>query len=202
MQRSVEVELNPVYLAEARRRYRDLEAQIRDIVGWVLIRVAIAQGRGELRTAFDELENETPGVRARVGWGIRGAGAARPVVWAWRCDDVSAQAPAVGARYQVAGAESRLGTEARRSNRLPEAVDFAKEGISVVADLPPQAVTANLYFNLGVALEGRGEVAEAIEAFEDAAEIDAALGREPESAWSRQSIKTLRGRIDGGGKKA
>ena len=197
MQRSVEVELNPVYLAEARRRYRDLEAQIRQIVGWVLIRVAIAQGRGELRATLDELEPDEREFRALVSCEILGRGAARPDVRAWLCEYVVAQAPTAGARYQVAGAYSRLGTEARRLNRLPEAVDFAREGISVVADLPPQAVTANLYFNLGVALEGRGEVAEAIEAFEDAAEIDAALGREPESAWSRQSIKTLRRRLGG-----
>ena len=62
MRRSVEIELNPVYMAEARRRYGDLDARISEIIGWVLFRVAIAQGRAELRTAFDELRHTPPHV--------------------------------------------------------------------------------------------------------------------------------------------
>ncbi len=176
MHRSVEIELNPVYLAEARRRYRDLEARIRDIVGWVLARVAIAQGRGELQAAFDELEQDEREFRALVGCEILGRGAARPDVRAWLCEYVIAQAPGAGARYQVANAYSRLGAEARRLNRWEDAVRFATKGLDAVADLPPQAVTANLYYNLGVALEVRGEFGAAAEAFAAADEIDEALG--------------------------
>ena len=78
MRRSVEIEFNPVYMAEARRRHGDLDARISEIIGWVLFRVAIAQGRAELRTAFDELARDEREFRALVGCEVLGLGSARP----------------------------------------------------------------------------------------------------------------------------
>ena len=59
--------------------------------------------------------------------------------------------------------------------------------------LPAQAVTANLYYNLGVALEHAAEIDAAMEAFEDSAEIDDFLGRAAEADLSRERIKILSG---------
>ena len=196
MRRSVEIELNPVYMAEARRRYGDLDARISEIIGWVLFRVAIAQGRAELRMVFDELAGDEREFRALVGCEVLGLGSARPDIRDWLCEYVMAHGPGVGARYQVACAYSRLGSEARRSNRPQDAARLTRKGLEAVADLPPQAVTAILYHNLGVALEVAGDVGGAIEAFEDAADIDGSMGREEEAARSRQFVETLRQRIE------
>ena len=132
MRRSVEIELNPVYMAEARRRYGDLDARISEIIGWVLFRVAIAQDRAELGTAFDELARDEREFRALVGCEVLGLGSARPDIRDWLCEYVMEHGPGAGARYQVACAYSRLGSEARRSNRPQDAARLARKGLEAV----------------------------------------------------------------------
>ncbi len=112
----------------------------------------------------------------------------------WLCEFLEGLELGEGARYQLAGAWSRLGVEARRGGRNDEAASIARRGIEAVADLPPRAVTANLYYNLGVALETSGDVPGAIEAFEDAAEVEDFIGRDEEAAQSREHIRVLRKR--------
>ncbi len=188
-----EIQFNPVYLAEARASFTDLDAAVREAIPWVIMRIAIARSCDELQRAFDELSAGENVFRAILGCEILGLAASRPDVREWLCRYLAGMDLSDGARYQLAGACSRLGVEARRANRLPEAIAWARKGIEAVADLPSCAVTANLYYNLGVALDAAGDVHAAIHAFQDAAEIDELLERPDDAAQSQQRITELRG---------
>jgi tetratricopeptide (TPR) repeat protein len=189
---AISVELNPVYLAEARAANRDLESSIRDVIPWIITRVAVARDPDELTIAFAEVDADEGLFRAIVGCELLGQAGARPDVREWLCQYMEDRSLTDGARYQLAGAYSRLGTESRRSNRLPEAIFFARQGLSVIADLPYRAVTSNLYYNLGTALEAEGDFDAAIQAFDDSADVDERIGRNHEAGESRQRIRILR----------
>ncbi len=53
-------------------------------------------------------------------------------------------------------------------------------------------MTANLYYNLGVAAERRSDLDTALEAFGDSAEIDDLIGRHDEATLTRQRVSLLR----------
>ncbi len=188
---SLQIELNPAYLADTRERYGDVEAAIRDAVGWVITHVLIARSMDELREAFARVETTESVLRAFVGCELLGQASSRPDVQGWLCEYLDEVSLEDGARYQLAGVYSRLGAVARRANRLAEAVSLAKRGIEAVTDLPSSAVTANLYYNLGIALERSGALAAAIEAFDDSAEIDDLIGRYGEATLTRQRVALL-----------
>lgn len=186
------IEFNPVYLAEARAEQRDLVSEIRAVLPWIITRVAVARDPDELAVAFAELEADDGLFAAIVGCELLGQAGARPDVREWLCQYMEDRSLSDGARYQLAAAYSRLGTESRRSTRLPDAIFFARQGLSVIADLPYRAVTSNLYFNLGAALEAEGDFGAAIQAFDDAADIDERIGRSEEAWQARQRIGILR----------
>lgn len=188
---TIEIEFNPEYLEETAAQYGDLEAAIREVIPWVIFRVAVTRDFDELSEAFGELEGGEDVFRAFVSCEVLGQAASRPDVRAWLCQYLSRLRLSEGACYQLACAYSRLGVEARRAGRFPAAVRFAKRGLSAVADVPSSAVTSNLYYNLGIAMEGMADVQAAIEAFEDSAEIDEHIGRADEAALSQQRIKIL-----------
>ncbi len=192
MSNMFEIELTPVYLAEARARYGDIEAAVRDAIPWVITRLAIARSRAELQQAFDELDDGENFFRAILGCELLGMASSRPDVRAWLCEYLGRQELSDGMRYQLASAYSRLGVEARRAGRLDEAVALARSGLEAIADLPPCAVTATLYYNLGVALEESGSARLALGAYEDAVEIDEHLGRCDDADHARQRISHLR----------
>ncbi|MHC4216983.1 MAG: hypothetical protein ACYSU7_00870 [Planctomycetota bacterium] len=187
--------LNPAYLAEARAEHDDLEAAIRTVIPWVISRVASARGPDELTVAFSELDAREGILRAIVGCELLGQANSRPDVREWLCQFLSDRRLSEGARYQLAGAYSRLGVEARRSSHASDAIFFARKGLGVVADLPARAVTSNLYYNLGTALEAGGDFEAAIQAFDDSADIDESIGRGPEAAQSRERISSLQKHI-------
>ncbi len=189
-----EMQLDAVFMAEATKQYGDLESAIRKSIPWVITRLALARGADELDAAFAELDPANRVFRALVGCELLGMTGSRPDVRIWLCRYVGGLGPGEGARYQLACAYSRLGAEARRSQRLDDAEGFARRGLDSVSDLPPRAVTANLYYNLGVALDARGDVGRAIEAFEDAADVDQSIGRESEATQARKSADLLRRR--------
>ena len=189
---SFQIEFDPAYLAQIREQYGDVEAAAREAIPWIIIRVLMARNDDQLASAFDELE---PGERlfhSFVGCEVLGQASSRPDIRLWLCEYAASLGLREGARYQLAGAYSRLGVESRRSDRLAEAVSLARQGIDTVADLPPRAVTANLYYNLGIAIERQGDVLSAIEAFDDSAEIDDHLGRHDEASLTRQRVNMLR----------
>ena len=188
---SFQIELNPAYLADTRQRYGDVEAVIKDAVAWVITHVMIARSAQELRDAFARIVAPEGVLRAFVACELLGQASSSPDIQRWLCDYLDEVSLDDGARYQLAGVYSRLGAEARRASRLAEAVSLAKRGIDVVADLPSSAVTANLYYNLGIALERSGELAAAIEAFGDSAEIDDLIGRYGEATLTRQRVAML-----------
>ncbi len=188
---SFQIEFNPAYLADTRRRYDDVEAAIRDAVAWVITHILIARSMEDLGRAFARMVSTERVLRAFVGCELLGQASSRPDVQRWLCEYLDELSLDDGARYQLAGVYSRLGTEARRANRFDEAVSLAKRGIDAVADLPSSAVTANLYYNLGIALERSGELAAAIEAFGDSAEIDDLIGRFGEATLTRQRVALL-----------
>lgn len=190
----MEIELNPDYLAEAKWRFGDVDQAIKQAIPWVLVRVVPARNYDQLCDDLDELPTGVNVLRAVVAGELLAHANARPDVRRWLCEYLDHAGLTEGARYQLAGTYSRLGVESRRSNRLPEAVDFAKRGLETVADLPARAVTANLYYNLAVALEGIEELDSAIQAFEDAAEIDEQIGRADEAANARECVSLLRRR--------
>ncbi len=185
------VELNPVYLTEARAAHRDLESSIRAAVPWIISRVAAARGPDGLAVAFAELEAQEGLFRAIVGCELLGQAGARPDVREWLCQYMEDRNLTAGARYQLAGAYSRLGAESRQANRLSDAIFFARQGLGVIADLPYRAVTSNLYYNLGTALEVEGDFDAAIQAFDDSADVDELIGRGQEAVHSRQRIRIL-----------
>ena len=189
--RAFSVELNPVYLAEARASSRDLESAIRDVIPWIISRVAVATNPDELAVAFAEIEADEGLFRAIVGCEVLGQAGARPDVREWLCQYMEDRSLTDGARYQLAGAYSRLGTESRRSSRAPDAIFFARQGLSVIADLPFRAVTSNLYYNLGTALEAEGDFDAAIQAFDDSADVDELIGRDQDALQSRHRIRIL-----------
>lgn len=189
--RAFSVELNPVYLTEARAAHRDLESSIRAVIPWIISRVAAARDPDELAVAFAELEADEGLFRAIVGCELLGQAGARPDVREWLCQYMEDRSLTDGARYQLAGAYSRLGAESRRSRRLSDAIFFARQGLSVIADLPYRAVTSNLYYNLGTALEVEGDFDAAIQAFDDSADVDELIGRGQEAMQSRQRIGIL-----------
>ena len=78
---------------------------------------------------------------------------------------------------------------------MPEAIGFARKGLAAVADLPSRAITANLYYNLGVALEHAGLGRAAIEAFGDSADVDELIGRSEEAELARQRITLLQNHV-------
>ncbi len=190
---SFQIEFNPAYIAETRHRYGDIEAAIREAVAWGIGNVMIARSVEELRGAFDQLMAPDRVLRVFVGCELLGQASSRPDVQWWLCEYLDEASLDDGARYQLAGVYSRLGAQARRAQHLTEAVSMAKRGIDVVADLPSSAVTANLYYNLGIALERSGDLAEAIEAFGDSAEIDDLIGRHGEASLTRQRVTLLQG---------
>jgi tetratricopeptide (TPR) repeat protein len=187
-----EIELNPVYLREVIGQHGDVEAAIREAIPWVITRIVVARSFTELAGAFAELDDQVGPLRAFVSCELLGKASSRPDVRRWLCDYLDGLQLGEGARYQLAGAWSRLGVEARRSGELDQAADLARRGLESVADLPPRAVTANLYYNLGIAFETNGDVAGAIEAFGDAADIEENIGRNDEAAQAREHIRMLR----------
>ena len=189
--RSFQIELNPAYLEEARGRYDDVESAVRDAIPWVLTNVLVAREGEELRGALDAMETTDGVFRAFVSCEVLGQASSRPDVRQWLCSYVSELDLGEGARYQLAGVYSRLGTEARRAGRLDEAMRLARQGIEAIADLPPAAVTANLYYNLGTAAERRKDLDTALEAFADSAEIDDLIGRRDEATLTRQRMSLL-----------
>jgi tetratricopeptide (TPR) repeat protein len=191
--RVVRLELNPVFIAETQRRFGDVDGVVREAIPWLLTRVVAARELELLRACFNELEPQEAILRALVGCELLGQASARPDLRRWLCEYVAVLGPGDGARYQLASAWSRLGVEARRERDLPGAVACARRGLDVVADLPPRAVTANLYYNLGVALECTGDLPESVESYEHAAEIDEMIGRRVEAAQCRLRIDVVRG---------
>ncbi len=191
--RSFQIELNPAYLAEARRRYDDVESAVRSAIPWVLTYVLVAREGEALRGVLDAMEPSDGVFRAFVSCEVLGQASSRPDVRQWLCSYVSELDLGEGARYQLAGVYSRLGTEARRAGRLDEAMRLARQGIEAIADLPPAAVTANLYYNLGTAAERRKDLDTALEAFADSAEIDDLIGRHDEATLTRQRMSLLTG---------
>ena len=191
--RSFQIELNPAYLAEARRRYDDVESAVRSAIPWVLTYVLVAREGEALRGVLDAMEPSDGVFRAFVSCEVLGQASSRPDVRQWLCSYVSELDLGEGARYQLAGVYSRLGTEARRAGRLDEAMRLARQGIEAIADLPPAAVTANLYYNLGTAAERRKDLDTALEAFADSAEIDDLIGRRDEATLTRQRMSLLTG---------
>ena len=189
--RSFQIELNPAYLAEARRRYDDVESAVRSAIPWVLTYVLVAREGEALRGVLDAMEPSDGVFRAFVSCEVLGQASSRPDVRQWLCSYVSELDLGEGARYQLAGVYSRLGTEARRAGRLDEAMRLARQGIEAIADLPSAAVTANLYYNLGVAAERRSDLDTALEAFGDSAEIDDLIGRHDEATLTRQRMSLL-----------
>ena len=192
--KELEIEFNPAYIAEARWRFGDLEKAIKDSVPWVISRILPARGLDVVCDALDELPPGLSILRAIIAGELLAMSGARPDVRLWLCDYLFDADLSEGARYHLAGVYTRLGAEARRADRLPEAVDLARRGLNVVADLPPLAVTANLYYNLGVAHEVTSRFDEAIGAFEDSAEIDELIGRYEEAAHTRECLRLLAGR--------
>jgi tetratricopeptide (TPR) repeat protein len=190
--RSINIELNPAYLAEARGSYDDVEAAVRDAIPWVITTVLVARDGEDLRESLDAMESDVSVFRAFVGCEVLGQASTRPDVRQWLCGYVGDMDLPEGARYQLAGVYSRLGAEARRAGRFDEAMELARGGIEVVADVPPRAVTANLYYNLGVAAERGGRLAAAVEAFGDSAEIDDLIGRHGEATLTRQRVSLLK----------
>ncbi len=188
---SFQIEFDPAYLAEIREQYGDVEAAVREVIPWIITRVLIARNDEQLCSAFDELDPGECQFRAFVGCEVLGEASSRPDVRRWLCEYAASLKLGEGARYQLAGAYSRLGVESRRSDRLAEAVSLARQGLDAVADLPPKAVTANLYYNMGIAIERKGDVVAAIEAFDDSAEIDDSLGRHDEASLTRQRVNML-----------
>ena len=190
-QRAFSVELNPVYLTEAHVTHRDLESAIRGVIPWIITRVSVARNPDELAVAFAELEADDGLFRAIVGCEVLGQAGARPDVREWLCQYMEDRSLTDGARYQLAGAYSRLGAESRQSSRLPDAIFFARQGLSVIADLPYRAVTSNLYYNLGTALEAQGDFDAAIQAFDDSADVDELIGKGQDAVQSRHRIRIL-----------
>ena len=189
--RSFRIELNPAYLAEARGQFDDVESAVRKAIPWVLTNVLVAREGEELRGVLDAMETTDVVFRAFVSCEVLGQAASRPDVCRWLCAYVGELDLGEGARYQLAGVYSRLGAEARRTGRLDEAMSLARQGIEAITDLPPAAVTANLYYNLGVAAERRSDLDTALEAFADSAEIDDLIGRHDEATLTRQRVSLL-----------
>jgi len=189
--RSFQIELNPAYLAEARGRYDDVESAVRNAIPWVLTYVLVAREGEELRGALNAMEPNDGVFKAFVSCEVLGQAASRPDVQQWLCAYVGELDLGEGARYQLAGVYSRLGAEARRAGRLDDAMKLARQGIEAIADLPPAAVTANLYYNLGIAAERRRYIETALEAFGDSAEIDDLIGRHDEATLTRQRMSLL-----------
>jgi tetratricopeptide (TPR) repeat protein len=189
--RSFHIELNPAYLAEARGQYDDVESAVRNAIPWVLTNVLVAREGEELRDELDAMEATDGVFRAFVSCEVLGQASSRPDVRQWLCEYVVQRNLGEGARYQLAGVYSRLGAEARRTVRLQDAMKLARQGIEAIADLPPAAVTANLYYNLGVAAELNGDRNTAVEAFGDSAEIDDLIGRHDEATLTRQRLSLL-----------
>ncbi len=189
--RQVQIELNPAYLAEARGRYDDVESAVKNAIPWVITNVLVARDGEELRDALDAMETNEGVFRAFISCEVLGQASSRPDVRQWLCTYVGDLDLCEGARYQLAGVYSRLGAEARRAGRLDEAVKHARAGIEAIADLPPVAVTANLYYNLGVAAERGSDLDTALEAFGDSAEIDDLIGRHDEAILTRQRVSLL-----------
>jgi tetratricopeptide (TPR) repeat protein len=189
--RSFHIELNPAYLAEARGQYDDVESAVRNAIPWVLTSVLVAREGEELRGELDAMELTDGVFRAFVSCEVLGQASSRPDVRQWLCEYVGQRNLGEGARYQLAGVYSRLGAEARRTVRLQDAMKLARQGIEAIADLPPAAVTANLYYNLGVAAERHGDRNTAVEAFGDSAEIDDLIGRHDEATLTRQRLSLL-----------
>ena len=189
--RSFQIELNPAYLAEARGRYDDVESAVRNAIPWVLTNVLVAREGEELRAELNAMEASDGVFRAFISCEVLGQASSRPDVRRWLCAYVGEMDLSEGARYQLAGVYSRLGAEARRGVRLEEAMRLARQGIEAVADLPPAAVTANLYYNLGVAAEHHGDLDTALEAYGDSAEIDDLIGRHDEATLTRQRVSLL-----------
>ncbi len=189
--RSFQIELNPAYLAEARGQFDDVESAVRKAIPWVLTNVLVAREGEELRGVLDAMETTDVVFRSFVSCEVLGQAASRPDVRQWLCEYVGQRNLGDGARYRLAGVYSRLGAEARRTVRLQDAMKLARQGIEAIADLPPAAVTANLYYNLGVAAERRSDLDTALEAFADSAEIDDLIGRHDEATLTRQRVSLL-----------
>ncbi len=190
--RQVHIELNPAYLEEARGRYDDIESAVKNAIPWVITNVLVARDGEELRGALDAMETDDGVFRAFISCEVLGQASSRPDMRQWLCTYVGELDLCEGARYQLAGVYSRLGAEARRAGRLDEAVKHARAGIEAIADLPPVAVTANLYYNLGVAAERGSDLDTALEAFGDSAEIDDLIGRHDEATLTRQRVSLLK----------
>lgn len=190
---AVSIELDSVFEAEARHRYGDVEAAVREALPWVVIRLAAASDLDQLAADLNEQDPEQAVFRALIGCAVLGRANSRPDVRRFLCDHLAGRDLSDGARYQLAGAFSRLGVEARRRSDLDGAVEYSRKGLDAIEDLPPRGVTANLYYNLGVALELRANVTGAVEAYEQAADIDDSIGRPVEAVQSRQRIEALRG---------
>jgi hypothetical protein len=187
-----EIELNPVFAEEMRAEHGDLEGAIREALAWVISRVLLATGADSLRVAFEGLAPRVAVLRAVVGLELLARAGARPDQRHWLCEYLLGCRLSDGGRYQLANAWCRLGVEARRAGDIDGAVAGATRGLDVIADLPPQAITANLYYNLAIAQEIRGDAGASEAAFRDSAEIDELIGRPGPAEDARRRADAVR----------
>ena len=187
-----EIELNPVFLEEMRADHGDLEEAIRDALPWVISRVLLVRASEDLRSLFSGLDHRVAMLRAVVACELLAKASSRPDLRRWLCEYLGDLKLSEGGRYQLANGWCRLGVEARRSGDLDGAIHCAQRGLEAIGDLPPRAITANLYYNLAIAQEVHGNTAAAAAAFRDSAEIDEFIGRPGPAEEANRRAEGLR----------
>ena len=160
----------------------------------MISRAALARSDEDLCRAFAGLDHGSAVLRAVVACELLARASARPDVRKWLCGYLGGLKLSEGARYQLANAWCRLGVEARRGGDLDGAIDCARKALDAIADLPALAITANLHYNLAIALETTGDAEAAQAAFRDSAEIDEMIGRPGPATEARRRADALRRR--------
>ncbi len=177
----LEIELHPVYKKEVESHFKDVNKAMSEAIQYFRSAFSAASDKGitDVSKIIGNLQDWKAQFRVHVACEYyRQVLASEAFSFVLTlCDHLKASGLNEGGRYNVARCYAHLGCSARQSGQIELAVKIANMGISLIDGLPYRAVSSNLFYNLGVALEHSADFDGASNAYEKASEIDRILKR-------------------------
>ncbi len=165
--------LHPIYLEEVQNQFENPNKAIMEAIKWLAdaLMTAKIETPNDVTQVFGNLESWFSQFRAHIACGYLRQNTQTYLHSLAICDYLTKFKLSNGGRYNVAKCYSELGTIVRQSGQLDTAARIAKAGLNILEGLPYRKVTANLYWNLGIALEQLADFDSAMNAYIKSSEL-------------------------------